>query len=149
MSQANIELVRSIYDAFDAGDRDSVLQHVDADIEVIATEGLPWSGRYYGREGAEEFIRTIEEHVLVSVETEELIDSGANVAQIGRLTGHAHNTGTPFDTREIHIWTLRHGKVVSFQNYLDTRAQREALGLPLEEPPPDGPGGGRREPFWG
>jgi ketosteroid isomerase-like protein len=147
MTQANIDLIRTIYDAFDSGDHDAVLEHVDDDIEVIATEGLPWSGHYYGREGAADFMRIIEDHVQVSVETDELIDSGSSVAQVGRLIGHAHNTGLPFDTREIHIWTLRRGKVVTFQNYIDSRAQREALGLPPE--PPADTDAGTRETFWG
>jgi ketosteroid isomerase-like protein len=149
MTQANIELIQTIYDALDSGDHDSVLDHVDDDIEVIATEGLPWSGHYYGREAAADFLRSIEEHVQVSIETDELIDSGTSVAQVGRLIGHAHNTGLSFDTREIHIWTLRRGKVVTFQNYIDSRAQREALGLSPEEPPADDMDRGSRETFWG
>jgi len=149
MTQANIELIRTIYDAFDSGDHDGVLEHMDDGIEVIATEGLPWSGRYYGHEGAADFMRTIEDYVQVSVETEELIDSGSSVAQMGRLIGHAHSTGQPFNTPEIHIWTLRQGKVVTFQNYVDSRAQREALGLPLVDPPSDDTSAGPRETFWG
>jgi ketosteroid isomerase-like protein len=149
LSQSNIELVRSIYDALDAGDHEGVLQHVDESIEVIAAEGLPWSGRYYGREGAEDFLRTMGDHVQVAVETDELIDSGANVAQIGRIVGHSYATGAPFNTREIHVWTLRNGKVVTFQNYFDSREQRKALGLQPQKPPVDGLDPGTRETFWG
>jgi len=149
MSQLNVDVVRSVYDAFESRDLDGVLAHVDDDVEVVATEGLPWSGRYYGTDGFADFISAVEDHVRLSIETDELIESGESVAQIGRIVGQVHESGTHFSTREIHIWGLRAGKVVSFQNYVDTRAQRAALGLPEEEPTPDfDPGESDREPFW-
>ena len=151
MSQLNLDIVRSVYDAFDSHDMDGVLQDVDDDVQVFATEGLPWSGTYSGPGGVEEFIRTVEAHVSLSVETEELFDSGTSVAQIGRLRGETRATGSPFDLREVHVWGLRNGKIVSFRNYVDTQAQRRALGLPEQDEPPsdDDSGGSKREAFWG
>jgi uncharacterized protein len=144
MSQVNVEVVRSVYDAFESRDMESVLQHVGPDVRVLATDGLPWSGTYSGHDGFEEFIRNVEDHVRLSIETEELVDSGSSVAQIGRSIGEVHATGTHFDLREVHVWGLRDGKIVSFQNYIDTQAQRRALGLPDEEAPRDP----NREMFW-
>jgi ketosteroid isomerase-like protein len=94
MSQLNVDVVRSVYDAFESDDIDGVLDHVDSDVQVLATEGLPWSGAYSGPNGFEEFIRTVQDHVRLSIETDELIDSGESVAQIGRTVGQAHATGT-------------------------------------------------------
>jgi ketosteroid isomerase-like protein len=150
MSQLNVDVIRSVYDAFESRDMDGMMQNIDDDVQVVATEGLPWSGIYNGQAGFEEFIRRIEDHVNFSLDTEELLDSGSSVAQIGRINGQVHATRSSFDLREIHIWGLREGKVVSFQNYIDTRAQRRALGLPEVEPPSSEPRGGPgREPFWG
>ena len=150
MSQLNVEIVRSVYDAFDSGDLEGLLDHMDDGVEVYATEGLPWSGTYSGRDGMREFIDAVETHVSLSIQTDELIDSGNSVAQIGRVVGQAYATGSHFDIREIHIWGVHERKVVSFQNYTDTQAQRRALGLHEVEPPEDEqPSDGRREPFWG
>jgi uncharacterized protein len=143
MSQQNVNVVRSVYDAFDSRDMDGVLAHLSVDVVVTATEGLPWSGQYTGTEGFEEFIQSIDDHVRFSVETEELLDSGASVAQIGRTVGEVYTTQMPFTFRAIHIWTLEEGKIVSFRNYIDTVEQRRALGLSGE--PPATPGS--REPF--
>jgi ketosteroid isomerase-like protein len=149
MSQLNLDVVRGVYDAFDSRDLEAVLSHVDDDVEVLATEGLPWSGRYYGRDGFADFISAVEDHVRITIETDELIASGESVAQIGRIVGEVHQNGTHFHNREIHIWGLRAGKIVSFQNYVDTQAQRAALGLPFEEPPPDyDPENPDRVRFW-
>jgi len=148
MSQLNVNIVRSLYDAFDSHDMDGVLEHVDGDVQVFATEGLPWSGVYSGHAGVEEFIRAVEEHVQLTIETDELIDSGESVAQIGRTIGESYATGEHFDLREIHIWGLKNGKIVRFQNYVDTQEQRRILGLPPEEGPLDSIDPGSREPFW-
>jgi uncharacterized protein len=148
MSQLNVDVIRSVYDALESQDLDGVLEHVDNDVRIFATEGLPWSGTYDGPSGVEEFIRTVEEHVRLSIETAELIDSGESVAQFGRTVGEAHATGHQFDLREIHVWTLRAGKVISFQNYVDRAGQRRALGLPNIDPPADEPRDPNREPFW-
>jgi len=147
MSQLNVEIVRGVYDAFESRDMDGMMENVDDDVQVIATEGLPWSGTYSGPGGVEEFIRSIEEHVRLTIETDELVDSGESVAQIGRTVGEAYATGHHFDLREIHVWALRNGKIVTFQNYVDTEGQRQALGLPAQDAPPSG--NRNRETFWG
>jgi ketosteroid isomerase-like protein len=149
MSQLNLNVVRSVYDAFDSEDMPAVLQHLDDDVEVFATDGLPWSGTYYGKDGFEDFITTVRDHVRLSIETDELFASGECVAQVGRTIAEVHATGASFDTRSIHIWRLRNGKVVSFQNYPHTDEQRRALGLPPSDEPPAGPPPpGDREAFW-
>jgi uncharacterized protein len=148
MSQLNVDVVRGVYDAYDSRDLDAILSHLDNDVEVLATEGLPWSGHYYGRDGFADFLSAIDDQVRLAIETDELFESGESVAQIGRAVGEVHLSGTHFNTREIHIWRLRAGKVVSFQNYSDTRAQRIALGLPEEPPPRQRPQEPNCEAFW-
>jgi ketosteroid isomerase-like protein len=147
MTQLNLDVVRSVYDAFDSRDLPTVLKHLDDDVEVFATEGLPWSGTYYGKEGFQDFIMTVEQHVRLSIETDELIASGESVAQIGRTIAEVHATGQSFEARSIHIWELRDGRIVAFRNYPDTDEQRRAFGLPPYEGP-DAPAGGRGS-FWG
>jgi ketosteroid isomerase-like protein len=148
MSQLNVDVVRGVYDAYDSRDLDAILSHLDDDVEVLATEGLPWSGHYYGRDGFADFLSAIDDQVRLTIETDELIDSGESVAQIGRSVAQVHISGTTFNSREIHIWRLRADKVISFQNYSDTRAQRIALGLPEEPPPPEEPEEPNRGAFW-
>jgi ketosteroid isomerase-like protein len=149
MSQRNLEVVLSVYDAFDSRDLAAVLHHLDDDVEVVATEGLPWSGTYYGPDGFSEFIHAVEEHIRVTFDVHELYSSGESVAQIGRLVGLVNSTGELFNIRVIHAWNLRDGKVVSFRNYPDTDAQRRALGLPLDDGDADTSPGPGRGSFWG
>ena len=150
MSQRNLEVVRSVYDAFDARDLKTVLNHLDDDVEVVATEGVPWSGTYHGHEGFSEFIRAVDDHISLTIDVHELFASGENVAQVGQLIGIVNTTGELFNIRSIHIWRLRDGKVVAFHNYPDTDEQRRVLGLPLDDDSDADrrSAGDARGPFW-
>jgi hypothetical protein len=50
MGQANVELVRGVYDAFARGDVDAVFAAMKPDIEWDESEGMPYGGVYHGRE---------------------------------------------------------------------------------------------------
>ncbi len=52
-------------------------------------------------------------------------DAGAVVTVEGRYVAE-HRSGDSLDSQFCHIWTLRDGKVVRFQQYTDT-AQFEAV----------------------
>lgn len=50
MSQANVDVLRGIYDAFARGDVDAVFGAMRPDIEWNESEGMPYSGAYRGRQ---------------------------------------------------------------------------------------------------
>jgi ketosteroid isomerase-like protein len=50
-----------------------------------------------------------------------------------RYTGTAKATGKPIDAQVAHVWDLRDGKAVRFQQYTDTWQFAQATGVaPLE-----------------
>jgi ketosteroid isomerase-like protein len=50
VSQANVELVRGVYDAFARGDVDAVFAAMTPEIEWDESEGMPYGGVYHGRD---------------------------------------------------------------------------------------------------
>jgi ketosteroid isomerase-like protein len=50
VAQANVELVRGVYDAFARGDVDAVFAAMKPDIEWDESEGMPYGGVYHGRD---------------------------------------------------------------------------------------------------
>jgi len=46
----------------------------------------------------------------------------------GRYTGAYRGTGAALDAQFCHVWTLRDGKIVKFQQYTDTAAFQAAMG---------------------
>ena len=52
MTQANVEVVRGVYDAFARGDVDAVFAAMTPEIEWDESEGMPYRGVYHGREAS-------------------------------------------------------------------------------------------------
>jgi ketosteroid isomerase-like protein len=61
---------------------------------------------------------------------DELFDAGNVIVGIGRSKGVIASTGRHFDAQYVHIWRVRDGKIVGFQQVIDTlgvwRAQQAA-----------------------
>jgi ketosteroid isomerase-like protein len=127
LSQEDVELVRTLYDAFNRKDRDGVIALLGDSMVAHVADGMPWSGSYHGPEGFRRFLEIMDEHVEFIVETDSLIDTGPVIAQVGRTTGYARATGIKYSFDEIHFWAVKDGKVVMFRNYSDIEEQRRVL----------------------
>jgi ketosteroid isomerase-like protein len=124
----NVELVRRLYAALAAVDLDAILEIFDAGVEVHQTPELPWGGDFHGHDGLGQFFGLLREHITSRVTIDSVYAAGDVVVQIGRTAGTVNATGTPFDVQEVHLLTVRDGKVVRFDAHIDTPAMLEALG---------------------
>jgi hypothetical protein len=125
MSQQNTDLVRQIYAAFGKGDLDGLLALLDADIEWKTPGGpdLPLAGVRRGRDQVREFFRTLVELVdFEDFKTEHFIAEGDRVVVLGLDTIKVKATGKSLTEPWAHVFTIRNGKVASFQEYLDSAA---------------------------
>jgi ketosteroid isomerase-like protein len=126
--EANIEVVRRMYDAFAATDLETILAVTDPDIEIVQTPQLPWGGEFHGQDGLGEFFGKLTTAISSRVTIENVFAAGDQVVQVGRTAGTVNATGTAFDVDEVHVLTLRDGKVIRFQATIDTPAMLDALG---------------------
>jgi uncharacterized protein len=129
VSQANVHVVRGIYDAFGRGDVDAVFGAMTSDIEWDESEGMPYGGVYRGREA---IIKNVFDPILADVEgftagPDQILplDDSRVMAQ-GRHGGRGARG--PVDARFIHIWTLANGRVTRYQQLADTRKFCDAVG---------------------
>jgi len=128
MAGSNIELIRSLYDAFTRGDQEFIAANMDPEVEFHQTEQLPWGGHYKGfPQGVQPFFTKLKSHVDSRVEVERSWEAGDAVVVVGRTRGHARASGKAFDLPAVVIWRIRNGKVVSFEPFIDTPAMLEAL----------------------
>jgi uncharacterized protein len=133
MSTENVAIVRSIYEAFARGDVGGVLGRMSPEIIWHEAENFPYADRspYHGPESvvAGVFARCIGEWNGFAVDMNDLIDGGDRVVALGRYRGEHKGTGRHMNPQAVHVWTLRDGKVIAFQQFIDTLAVARATGV--------------------
>jgi ketosteroid isomerase-like protein len=129
----NVELIRGIYAAFEAGDVPGVLATFDPNIEWYEAEHNPyWPGKaFVGPQAIVEgvFARLLEDFDGFRVDVQRLVGCGQTVLAENRYGGTAKATGEPLDLQVAHVWDVRDGKVVRWQQYCDTWELVRVLGV--------------------
>lgn len=127
MASQNVEIVQRALEANERRDVEGLFALLDEDFEVIASDVLPWGGRYKGRDGMLEFLKQFGGHVTAAIDADELVEAGNHVIAIGRATGELNATGDQFAVRLIDVFELRDGKIRSLTIHLETPALLDAL----------------------
>jgi hypothetical protein len=131
MSSENVEVVRAIYDAFGQGDVPAVLGRMDQAIEWREAENFLYADRnpYIGPQAVLEgvFMRLGAEWEGFAVTPEEWLDAGNHVVVLGTYSGAHRATGREVRAQFAHVWGVRGGRVVRFQQYTDTKQFAEAI----------------------
>lgn len=126
----NSDMVKGLYDAFSKGDVPTVLAGFDPQIQwreaegFLYAEGNPYVGPQAVAEGV--FQRIVSDVEDFKVLPDSFIEGTDAVVVEGRYRGKVRATGKAVDTPFAHVWRLRDGKVVQFQQYTDTREWAEA-----------------------
>ena len=132
MSEQNVALVRSVYEAFGKGDIPAVLGCMASDMEWNEAENFPYAdgNPYVGADAivAGVFMRLGGEWDGFTVVPDEFLDAGDTVVMLGRYKGICKATGKPLDAQTCHVWRVKDGKAVHFQQYTDTLQANRAMG---------------------
>ena len=133
MSQENVESIRGIYEAFGRGDVPAVLGQMDQQIEWREAENFIYADRnpYVGPQAVLEgvFMRLGSEWDGFKVTPEEWLGAGNHVVVLGTYTGRHKETGREVRAQFAHVWGVRGGRIVRFQQYTDTKQFAEAAML--------------------
>ena len=134
MSQANVDVVRRIYDA--AARRDDVIpfevyaEDIIWDISNSRRALLAMKPVYHGHEGVRQYWReNISVFGEVDFEVEELIDAGDQVLAVIREREVGRASGVPVEATHLAVYTLSGGKVIQMQVFDDRQQALEAAGL--------------------
>ena len=129
---ANGDIVKGIYTAFAKGDVPTVLGLFDNGIVWNEAEGYRFAAGnpYIGPNAILQnvFMALVTQLDGFAVTPSNVIDGGDHVAVEGRYTGTVKATGTPLNAQFMHVFELRGGKIVRFQQYTDTAQWSKALG---------------------
>lgn len=124
----NLEIVQEIYEAFATEGIDRVLALCDPNCHVTQDKALPWGGEYEGLDGVLAFGAALGGTIQSVITSDALFTAGDQVIQYGRSRGTVLATGVAFDSPEVHVWTIRAGKVTAAEFYVDTAVMLGALG---------------------
>jgi ketosteroid isomerase-like protein len=131
MSQGNVEIVRSMYDAFAQGDVDAVIARLDPGIEWNEAEHFPYAdgNPYVGPDAVVHgvFARLGSEWEYWSLDIDRLLDAGDTVVACGRYRAKNRATGGEINAQFTHVWDLQDGKAAKFQQYADTHQVLRAM----------------------
>ncbi len=131
---SNLELVKNTYEAFGRGDIPGVLGAMDPEMEWYEAEGNPYMPSGDPFVGPDEilnklFMRLGSEWDGFTVHSHAFYEMGDTVVVEGRYTGKYKATDKDADIQVCHIWTVRDGKLKKFQQYVNTAALQEVMGV--------------------
>lgn len=133
MSQANVQAMRRLYEAFNTGDLETFERGLSEDLvwneadNSLNSGGNPYRSFAEVREGV--FAPTMRDFAQFSVDLEQLLDAGNFVVGTGRYRGKCIVTGKELSAQFCHLLHVdSDGRLDGFQEYVDTLHEAEVTG---------------------
>ena len=130
MSQENVEIVRAVFETWNAGDMDAFPELFDPDAIIVrGLEGWPEPGPFVGREA---IVRQFERiglnwDVAAPLEEISLVDGGDRVVARWAWRGEGH--GPHWHMEATVVCTIRKGQIFLLEYFWDHAEALEAVGL--------------------
>ena len=132
MSEENVNVVKAFLDASVRRDMTRVAELVDPEVELHGTVGGVQEGRVY--RGLAEVIR---EYDVVDgeaweerrIEPEKFLDADDHVVVLFHEYRRGKGSGVELENDTAAVFTVRDGRVVRMQGFMDRGAALEAAGL--------------------
>ena len=121
--QTNVELIRATYEGAPADNARHLAALFTPETRWTEAAGFPYAGTYVGLEAIKRnvFERLSSEWMDYNASAEHFVRDGPDVVVLGVYSGTYRPTGRYMEARFAHHWTLADGKVVSFEQYVDSR----------------------------
>ncbi len=131
---ANLQIVKNIYAGFAAGDMEAVLKDMSETIVWMHPgdpEQIPFAGKFEGKAGVSRFFEIVFEQIdVVEQNIKSYMDGDDSVIVVGYEHMRVKNTGREYKSNWIHMYKLADGKIVAFEEFIDTAALVSAFNTP-------------------
>lgn len=128
---ANLTIIDNLYKSFAKGDVQSVLNGMDANVVWNEAEGNKYAdgNPYKGPEAVLNgvFGRILAEHEYFTLDEIQLHEMSNNQVLATLRYKAKHKNGNEYNAQVAHHWTLKDGKIVAFQQYVDTKKLNDVL----------------------
>ena len=125
----NIQVVKMLYEAFAARDREQILKILHPRIEWVQNEGFPGGGTHVGAENVLDNVFATFQREWQSWQAivEHWLDAGEVIVALGNYKGTFKSTGRSMTAAFAHVYWVRDGQIVRFKQYTDTAKVAEAI----------------------
>ncbi len=134
MSAENKQKIEGLYAAFGKGDVPHIIGALDPQIEWWEAENFIYADKnpYRGPEAVlmGVFGRIMSQWEGFTVTPEEVLDAGDTVVGRGYYAGKYRQTGREVRAQFAHVFKIRDGRIVKFQQYTDTAQFLQATTSP-------------------
>lgn len=126
----NLEIIKSTYEGKTSEENGKNLaKYVAGDISWTEAKGFPYAGTYIGLENVTQnvFSRLGSEWVDYKFTPEDYVASDDKVVAYGTYTGTYKISGKPFEARVAHVWKLKDGRIIKFEQFVDSQPVNDAM----------------------
>lgn len=120
----NLAIIEQLYQDFANGNVPGVIANMHESIVWNEAENFPYAdgNPYIGPLAVVEgvFARCLSEWDGFAANMNELYNAGDHIFATGRYAGKNKISGREMNPQAVHVWTLANGKIVKFQQYIDT-----------------------------
>ena len=125
--ETNVQTVKDFLAAIGRGDNEALLALAAEDIEwIIPGKDWPLAGTRRGHAGLADLLETASRTMETSTEPREFVAQGDRVLVVGFAKGKVKAANKTFEDDWIFAITVRHGKLTSIREYVDTQALARA-----------------------
>ncbi len=124
MSEENVDLIRSVYDAWDRNESARVF--IAEDMEYVNPSYAVEPGIRRGRKSLAAVRDTYEDF---EVRVERFLDAGDHVVVLAHYTASGRGSGVPVEGEQGYVWTVRDRQAVCFRWFRSHAEALEAAGL--------------------
>jgi len=130
MGAEEVELTRRAYAAFNRGDLDGALQHLDPEIEWRMSPTFARSARvFHGHNGVREVYALFHESLdEFRADPSEVIDAGEAVVAPVTISGRLRGSGEAVSYELVQVWSVRDRRAYQLDVYQDLDEAWSALG---------------------
>lgn len=128
----NLEIVRSTYEGKNSEENGrNFARHAADNIIWTEAKGFPYGGTYTGLDaiGKNVFNRLATEWTDYKFTPEGYVVDGENVVAYGTYTAVNNSTGKALTARVAHLWQLKDGKIVRFEQFVDSQTVNDTYKI--------------------
>ena len=130
ITMTNLDIIKSTYEGKTSEENGrNLAKYVAENISWTEAKGFPYAGTYIGLESVTKnvFSRLGSEWVEYKFTPEDYVASDDKVVAFGTYTGTYKITGKLFKARVAHVWKLKEGRIINFEQFVDSQPVNNAM----------------------